>query len=76
MDQLGIFGQSFGGVTAVETCIVDDRCQAGISLDSGLPGDYTGSAADPPLKQPFMFMLNEVAGVSRSKILDKLKNTT
>jgi dienelactone hydrolase len=76
MDRLGIYGQSFGGVTAAKVCIVDDRCQAGISLDSGLPSDYTGSAADPPLKQPFMFMLNEVAGFYRSGILEKLNNTT
>lgn len=76
MDRLGIFGQSFGGVTAAEVCMVDDRCQAGISLDSGLPSDYTGSAADPRLKQPFMFMLNEVAGFFRSGILEKLNNTT
>jgi predicted dienelactone hydrolase len=41
MNRLGIFGQSFGGVTAVKVCSVDNRCQAGISLDSGLPGDYS-----------------------------------
>jgi hypothetical protein len=76
MDRLGIFGQSFGGVTAARICIIDDRCQAGISLNSGLPSDYTGSAADSTLKQPFMFMLNEVAGVYRRGILDKLTNTT
>jgi predicted dienelactone hydrolase len=76
MDRLGIFGQSFGGVTAAKVCIVDDRCQAGISLDSGLPSDYTGSSANPPLKQPFMFMLNEVVGFYRSGILGKLNNTT
>lgn len=75
MDRLGIFGQSFGGVTAVKVCIVDDRCRAGISLDSGLPSDYTGSATDPPLKQPFMFMLNEVAGYYRRSILRRLKST-
>jgi predicted dienelactone hydrolase len=76
MDRLGIFGQSFGGVTAVQVCIVDDRCQAGISLDSGLPSDYTGRATEPPLKQPFMFMLNEVAWFYRRGILEKLNNTT
>ena len=76
LNRLGIFGQSFGGVTAVKVCTVDDRCRAGISLDSGLPGDYTGRAADPPLKQPFMFMLNEVAGHYRSGTLGRLKNTT
>ena len=75
MNQLGIFGQSFGGVTAVKVCMVDERCKAGISLDSGLPGGYTGNTPDTPLKQPFMFMLNEVAGHYRSSILGLLKNT-
>lgn len=56
MTRLGIFGQSFGGTTAVQVCSVDDRCQAGLSLDAGLP-----SGLDSPLKQPFMFMLNESA---------------
>lgn len=75
INRLGVFGQSFGGVTAVKVCVIDHRCQAGISLDSGLPSDYAGSATDLPLKQPFMFMLNEAAGHYRSSILGLLKNT-
>jgi predicted dienelactone hydrolase len=59
MGRLGVFGQSFGGVTAVQVCAVDDRCRAGISLDSGLPREYTGRRTDSPPKEPFMFMLNE-----------------
>jgi predicted dienelactone hydrolase len=58
MARLGIWGQSFGGVTAVQVCASDDRCQAGISLDAGLPRDYTGRTLDSPLTQPFMFTLN------------------
>jgi hypothetical protein len=76
VSRLGIFGQSFGGMTALKVCSVDDRCRAGISLDSGLPGDYTGSAAGPPLKQPFMFMLNGAAGYYRSRITRVSNNTT
>jgi hypothetical protein len=75
MARLGIFGQSFGGVTAVQVCSVDDRCQAGINLDAGLPRDYTGRAIDFHLKQPFMFMLNEGAAHNRSRILGTLENT-
>jgi predicted dienelactone hydrolase len=75
MTRLGIFGQSFGGVTAVQVCMVDDRCRAGISLDSGLPSDYASRAIDSPLKQPFMFMLSQGAAHSRSRILGTLKNT-
>ena len=75
MARLGIFGQSFGGVTAVQVCMVDNRCRAGISLDSGLPSDYAGQAMDSPLRQPFMFMLNEGAAYDRSRILGALENT-
>lgn len=59
MARLGIFGMSFGGATAFQVCAVDDRCQAGIGLDSGPPKDYAGRVIGAPLKQPFMFMLRE-----------------
>ena len=75
MAQLGIFGQSFGGVTAVQVCSVDDRCQAGINLDAGLPTDYSGRAIDFHLTQPFMFMLNESAAYNGIRILGILENT-
>lgn len=75
MARIGIFGQSFGGVTAVQVCSVDDRCKAGINLDAGLPRDYTGRAIDSPLKQPFMFMLNEGLANYMHTILGGTKNT-
>jgi predicted dienelactone hydrolase len=51
MARLGVFGNSFGGTTAVEVCSIDDRCQAGVNLDGGVE-------AGSPLKQPFMFMMS------------------
>jgi len=75
LSRLGVFGQSFGGVTAVQVCSVDDRCQAGISLDAGLPRDYTSRTADSPLKQPFMFMLNESRAYLMRTNLAAVKNT-
>jgi predicted dienelactone hydrolase len=75
MARLGIFGQSFGGVTAVQVCMVDDRCLAGISLDSGLPRDYAGRTMVSPLKQPFMFMLNENWAYFMRTNLGAVKNT-
>jgi len=75
MARLGIFGQSFGGVTAVQVCSVDDRCRAGISLDSGLPKDYGGRTVDSLLEQPFMFMLNEGRAYYIRSNLDAVKNT-
>ncbi len=75
MTRLGIFGQSFGGVTAVQVCSLDDRCRAGINLDAGLPGDYTARTRDLGLDQPFMFMLNQTAAYNRSRILKGLEGT-
>jgi predicted dienelactone hydrolase len=58
LTRLGILGVSFGGTTTVQVCSVDDRCQAGVNLDGGLPKGY-GVPMDSPLKKPFMFMSNE-----------------
>ncbi len=53
--RLGIFGMSFGGSTALGTCVFDPRCKAGINLDG-----FQGSQIDlPPLERPFMFMNND-----------------
>ena len=71
LESLGIFGQSFGGMTAVKVCTLDDRCRAGISLDSGLAYDYSFNQSQP-LTQPFLFMLNQAAWYSRDQILDRL----
>jgi predicted dienelactone hydrolase len=75
MVRLGIFGQSFGGVTAMQVCAIDDRCQAGISLDAGLPRDYSGRTMDSSLKQPFMFMLNEGRAYYMHTALGAVENT-
>lgn len=75
MARLGIFGVSFGGVTAVQVCAIDGRCQAGIDLDGGLPGDYTGLPMDSPLKKPFMFMANEGRANNMRTALGTVENT-
>ncbi len=75
MARLGVFGISFGGVTAVQVCAIDERCQAGINMDSGLPRDYTGVPIDSPLKQPFMFMKNEDRAHRMRAALGAVENT-
>jgi predicted dienelactone hydrolase len=75
MARLGVFGQSFGGVTAVQVCSIDDRCQAGINLDAGLPRDYAGRTIDFPLKQPFMFMRSEGMTYYMRTALGAVENT-
>lgn len=73
--RLGIFGQSFGGVTAIQVCATEGRCQAGINLDAGLPRDYAGRAIDASLTQPFMFMFNEGMAHRVPAALGAVENT-
>jgi len=75
MAHLGVFGMSFGGVTAVQVCSVDPRCRAGISMDAGLPKDYAGRGIDAPLEQPFMFMSNEARAHTMRSALGTAENT-
>ena len=55
MSRVGVFGMSFGGLTAGAVCLLDSRCKAGIDLD----GFQVGLSAQGPLKVPFMFMSSE-----------------
>lgn len=50
--RVGIFGYSFGGAVAAETCWLDQRLKAGINMD----GMMFGAAADAGVMQPFFFM--------------------
>jgi len=55
LEQLGVFGHSFGGITAGETCSFDDRCKAAVNLD----GPQFGHLQKHPLTQPFMVMYSQ-----------------
>jgi len=72
---LGVFGMSFGGVTAVHVCSLEPRCRAGISMDAGLPKDYAGRGVDSALEAPFMFMLNEGRAYTMRSALGAAENT-
>jgi predicted dienelactone hydrolase len=74
MARLGMFGASFGSTTTVQACAIDDRCQAGVVLDGGLPTDF-GVPVDPPLKKPFMFMSSEDEANRMRGALGTVKNT-
>ena len=52
MSNLGIFGHSFGGATAGETCLRDNRFKAFINMD----GAPFGTAVDNVIRQPFMIL--------------------
>ena len=52
LENLGVFGHSFGSVAAGEFCKLDDRCDAGIHID----GNQQGYNWKKPLLAPFMVM--------------------
>jgi len=52
VDRIGVFGHSFGGSAAGQTCLVDKRCKAGVNMD----GLQWGDLLDQPMTQPFMVM--------------------
>ena len=58
MQEVGVFGHSFGGATAAQVCSIDARCKAGVDLD-GYP---YGTVVQQGLPQPFMFVWSEPTG--------------
>ena len=53
---IGIFGHSFGGATAVQVCHRDARVKAGVNLDGFLVAPDTTKE----FNKPFMFLLGDV----------------
>ncbi|MCB8976234.1 MAG: hypothetical protein H6657_02265 [Ardenticatenaceae bacterium] len=55
LNHVGIFGHSTGGGATIQFCLQDERCQAGVGLDSWvLPVGNT--VLEQGLDQPFMFI--------------------
>lgn len=50
--RIGMFGHSFGGLTALRMCLQDDRIKAGMNLDQ-MPYDDS----DMTCAKPFMFLM-------------------
>jgi hypothetical protein len=55
LTRIGIFGHSFGGAVAAQSCFIDPRLQAGINMDGILLGEVT----DKGVRQPFLFMSDD-----------------
>jgi dienelactone hydrolase len=53
LEQIGMYGHSFGGALAAELCRIDTRCKAGISLD----GAVFDKTLEGNFKKPFMFIV-------------------
>ncbi len=58
LERVGILGHSTGGGAVVETCWVDARCKAGLSMDAWLV-PYDRAIPTEGLPQPFMMMQSE-----------------
>jgi dienelactone hydrolase len=57
LSKIGLFGHSFGGASAAETCHLDARCKAGVDLDGTPYGDVVKNG----LSQPFLFLWSQTA---------------
>jgi hypothetical protein len=55
LQEVGVFGHSFGGATAAEFCHEDDRCKAGIDMD----GQPFGGVVQTGVSQPFMLLMSD-----------------
>jgi dienelactone hydrolase len=64
LDQVGVFGHSFGGGAAAETLYQDDRFDAGLNMD----GTFIGEAAHNGVSRPFMLMLSERVPLTPTQI--------
>jgi len=53
---VGLFGHSYGGVTSILSCCLDERFKCGINMDGGMFG---GMKKKYKYKQPSMYMLSD-----------------
>lgn len=72
LDKIGIFGVSFGGATAVETCLIDARCKAGANLDGSQFG-YTDYQRNY-LSTPFLFFYTGSSEGMNDRIYSRVAN--
>jgi dienelactone hydrolase len=63
LNEVGVFGHSFGGATAAQFCHDEPRCLAGIDVD----GQPFGDVMQTGLTKPFLFLLSDHAGEPQSE---------
>ncbi len=67
LTNIGIFGHSMGGDTALEVCRIDERCKAGIDMDGWSIGVHSLQG----FHKPFLFLLGEYGLLSSPIPTDK-----
>lgn len=72
LNQLGVFGVSFGGAAAVQACIGDSRLKAAVNIDCPQFGDVL----ERGLHQPVMFIDSEQYGHKNDLFLERLEAWT
>lgn len=65
-NRIGIFGHSFGGAAAGESCLNDSRFKAFVNLD----GSPFGDTVDSIIQQPFMVLTTGSDGTLKFKVQD------
>ena len=64
LEQVGIYGHSFGGATAAEVLRIDSRFKAGINMD----GTAFSMTSPNQISQPFMWMASDYSQVTDSQL--------
>ncbi|MEZ4775337.1 MAG: family membership [Bacteroidia bacterium] len=70
LQELGVFGHSFGGATALQFCRDDIRCKVSVDMD----GAPFGAVSTTGLPKPVMFLLADHAEESDSASLEIQSN--
>ena len=77
LNQIGIFGWSFGGAVAEDACIADNRFKAGINIDGWPYGELFNT--DEAINQPFMIIRSdtedEMEDIISNLVFEKNKNS-
>lgn len=64
LEEVGMYGHSFGGATAAEVCQIDTRFKACINMD----GTVFSMTSSSQIKQPFMWMASDYSQVTDSQL--------
>lgn len=76
LERVGVMGYSFGGATALDVALTDERVKAGINLD-GWPYGALFNAPDAAIAQPFMLIRSgdddELEDIVTNLMLEKMQ---